>query len=208
MRPTLAGLTLIALAACGAPVGKAVADDKASPAAATPVAAGVPDETDTIMLASAASACKTEDYKAFFDAMIASPAVRRKYSAAAIEFGRFDASRIPYAAIEEKQIAAVDYSVFPIKMVDYYRKSVVPAHLGDTDEYVMLQINQSQDNRISVEWTRVHFDGKSDGGDGLGNAFGLDGQPYAAGGRTDGQLLLYPTATCWELVTDNRYERR
>ncbi len=203
MRPTLATLTLVALAACGALTGTAAADDQATPAAAS-----ARDETDKIMLASAASACEAEDYKAFFDAIISSAAVRRKYSAATIAFGRFDASRTPYAAIEEKKVAATDYRAFPIKMVDHYRQSVVPARAGDRDEHVILEFNQSQSNQISVEWTRVHYDGKSTGGDDLGQAFYLDGQPYEADGRTDGQLLLYPTATCWELVADNRYERR
>lgn len=208
MRPTLAALTLIALAACGVPAGKAVAEDKATPAAPVPAAASVPDETDTIMLGAAAGACEAEDYKAFFDAMISSAAVRRKYSAATIAFGRFDASRTPYAPIEEKKITATDYRGFPIKMVDHYRQSTVPARAGDRGEHVILQFNQSQSNQISVEWTRVHYDGKTTGGDDLGQAFDLRGQPYAADGPTDGQLLLYPTATCWELVADNRYERR
>ena len=203
MRPLLASLTLIALATCGALAGPAAADDKAAPTAAS-----APDETDAIMLATAASACAAEDYRAFFDAMISSAAVRRKYSAATIDFGRFDASRTPYAAIEEKKIAAADYRAFPIKMVDHYRQSAVPARAGDQDEHVIVQFNQSQANQISVEWTRVHYDGKSTGGDDLGQAFVLGGQPYKADGPTDGQLLLYPTATCWELVTDNRYERR
>ncbi|MDR6833223.1 MULTISPECIES: hypothetical protein [unclassified Sphingopyxis] len=214
MRPTLAALTLITLAACGAPGGAAAADDdemvpvaatvSAAPTAPAPTA---PDETDAIMLAAAGSACKAEDYKAFFDAMIASVAVRRTYSAAKIDVVRYDAARTPYTAIETKKIAASDYSDFPIKMVDHYRQSVVPARPGDTDEHVILQFNQSQSNQISVEWTRVHYDGKSEGGDDLGQAVDLDGQPYDAGGRVDGQLLLYPTETCWQLVADNRYER-
>ena len=203
MRPTLATLTLVALAACGALTGTAAADDQATPAAAS-----ARDETDKIMLASAATACEAEDYKAFFDAMISSAAVRRKYSAATMAFGRFDASRTPYAPIEEKKIAAADYRAFPIKMVDHYRQSTFPVRAGDKDEHVILAFNQSQSNQISVEWTRVHYDGKSTGGDDLGQAFVLGGQPYKADGRTDGQLLLYPTATCWELVADNRYERR
>jgi hypothetical protein len=213
MRPTLAALTLVALAACGAPAGEAVAEDKAAPAASTaaaptPAAASVPDETDAIMLASAASACEAEDYRAFFDAMISSAAVRRKYSAKRIDFTRFNASHTPYTEFEFRRIQPERYDIFPIQMVDHYRKSTAPAGAGDTSEHVMLQFNQSQSNQISVEWTRVRYDGKSEGGDDLGEAFDLDGQPYEAGGRTDGQLLLYPTATCWELVADNRYEDR
>lgn len=58
MRPTLAALTLIALAAYGALAETAAAADKAA-------AANARDETDTIMLAAAASACAAEDYRAF-----------------------------------------------------------------------------------------------------------------------------------------------
>lgn len=218
MRPTLAALTLITLAACGARSGTAYAgdehaydeyahDEPVPVAAAASAAPTAPDETDTIILAAAAAACKAEDYKAFFDAMIVSAAVRRAYSAATIDVVRFDAARTPYTPMETKKIAAADYRDFPIKMVDHYRQSVVPARTGDTDEHVMLQFNQSQSNQISVEWTRVHYDGRSEGGDDLGQAVDLDGRPYDAGGRVDGQLLLYPTATCWQLVADNRYER-
>lgn len=189
MRLPLAALTLIALAAA-------------------PAAASRAGDPDAPFFNDAASACKAEDYRAFVDAVIASPAVRRKYSAATIDVARFDASRSPYRLLEARKVAAAEYRDFPIRMVDHYRKSVVPLRPGDTNEHVILEFNQSQDNRISVEWTRVHYDGKSDGGDDLGRAFGLDGQPYEAGGRTDGQLLLYPTATCWELVADNRYAHR
>jgi len=177
-------------------------------AVSVPVVASPPDETNAIMLAAAASACEAEDYRALIDAMISSAAVRRKYSAARIHFTRFNASHTPYTEFEFRRILPERYDNFPIQMVDHYRKSTATAGADNTGEHVILQFNQSQSNQISVEWTRVRYDGKSEGGDDLGAAFDLAGQPYQAGGRTDGQLLLYPTATCWELVADNRYEDR
>ena len=51
----------------------------------------------------------------------------------------------------------------------------------------------------------MHFRGQPGEGDDLGKPFDLDGEPYDPGRRTDGQLLLYPTKDCWELVSDIRY---
>ena len=161
-------------------------------------------ESDRTLLGVAASACRSQDKSGFFDAFIQSRAVQRKYTARTVELSVRGLGGERYRL---RKIDGTEYPGAPIDMIDYYRKPAQPSRAGDLEEYVMISINQSQSNQISVEWTRVHFDGKSEGGDDLGNAFDLDGKPYDPGGRTDGQLLFAPTSDCWELVADTRYRR-
>ena len=164
-------------------------------------------ETDRLSLASAASACRVQDKHGFFEAFVASSAVRRKYSAPVIAYSVTQISPA-YRVLRRDRIPVASYHDFPITMVDYYYTSAKPVRSGDKDEYVMMkEINQSQSNQLSVEWTRVHFDGQSEGGEDLGKAFTLDGKPYEPGGlNTDGQLLFEPDAGCWQLVADIRHQ--
>ena len=161
-------------------------------------------QSDRISLGAAETACRAKDKAEFFDAFIRSRAVQRKYLAKTINLAVLGSKG---ETLSSRQVAAADFAGSPIIMQDYYRKAAEPFRAGDRDEFVMISINQSQSNQVSVEWTRVHFDGKSEGGDDLGNAFDLDGQPYDPSGRTDGQLLFEPTADCWELAADIRYRR-
>lgn len=168
----------------------------------------VSEEVET-MLSAVAAACRTGDAKGFLDAFVRSGAVRNRYSAADIAYS-VRAIVPAFRIVSEERIPAAAYHhKFPIRMEDYYYKSTLPIRLGDKDEYVMLEINQSQSNQLSVEWTRVHFDGQSEGGDDLGKAYTLDGAPYEKGSpNTDGQLLFEPTANCWQLVSDIRHQSR
>jgi hypothetical protein len=161
-------------------------------------------ETDRMMLTKAATACKSGDYKSLFDAFIQSAMVRQKYSAPSIDsvLRSTDGGDV----LDKKKILAANYTDFPLKMVDYYRKPVKPVKAGD-DEYVELVFNQSQDNRIVIEWARVTYQGPGEGGDDLGQPVDLDGEAYDAAGFKDGQLLFYPTQDCWQLVADTRYQR-
>lgn len=164
-------------------------------------------ESDRIQLNSAAAACKQGDAAGFFSAFAGSAAVRRRYTAPTVRYS-VTRTKPTYRVLEDRRMDESSYGGFPIRMGDYYYRSVKPLRPGDQHEYVMLDINQSQTNQISVEWTRVHFDGKSEGGDDLGNAYTLDGKPYSKeGSQTDGQLLFAPTANCWQLVADIRHQR-
>ncbi len=152
-------------------------------------------------------ACKAEDFKAFFDVFIVSKSVRQKYSASQIRYAVLG----PHGEkISERTFDAASYSSFPVKMLDYYYKPVKPARAGDEDEYLDLQFNQSQNNDVSVEWSRVHYDGQSDGGDDLGNPLDANGKPIPKGAHQDpeGQLLFHPAADCWELSEDIRWARK
>lgn len=161
-------------------------------------------ERDRQELEQATLACQSRSYKELFWAMIRSAAVRKKFAAPQIDYEE----RGENSEMRKSAIPRESYDKFPIQMFDFYWKSTVPARPGDKDEYVMMEFDQSQSNQISVDWTRVHYRGRSAGGDDLGTPFDLDGKPYRPGRRVDGQLLLYPTNDCWELVADIRYRRR
>ncbi|MBN9548569.1 MAG: hypothetical protein J0H31_06715 [Alphaproteobacteria bacterium] len=164
-------------------------------------------ESDRIALDLAQNACKARDYRAFFDSFANSKAVRRKYSAAKVRHAVLGPRG---EKISTRTFDAASYPNFPVKMEDYYYKPVKPARAGDADEYLDLQFNQSQDNDISVEWSRIHYDGQSDGGDDLGNPLDANGKPIPNGMHPDaeGQLLFRPTADCWEFSEDVRWERK
>jgi hypothetical protein len=169
-----------------------------------PVSSALTD-TDKIMLMQAKTACGGGKYSQFFDAFIQSAAVRRKYSAETINYVVRAADN---EIVSRDEIPANVYLNFPLRMSDYYRKTVTPFRAGDEDEYVELVPNQSQSNRISFEWARVHYVGASGEGDDLGAPQDLNGDPYDRQGFKDGRFLFRPTDECWELVEETRYQRK
>ena len=80
---------------------------------------------------------------------------------------------------------------------------------GQRTRLIPFQFNESQSEQFAVEWARVHYDGKSEGGDDLGNIIGPDGEPLPPGTHpdADGQLLFWPTKDCWQLEADTRWRR-
>lgn len=164
-------------------------------------------ESDRNALDMAGNACKSQDYRTFFNAFASSKAVRQKYSAAKVRYAVLGPRG---QKISERTFDAASYPNFPVEMGEYYYKPVKPARAGDADEYLDLQFNQSQNNDLSVEWSRVHYDGQSDGGDDLGNPLDANGKLIPKGTHLDpeGQLLFHPTADCWELSEDIRWERK
>ena len=105
-------------------------------------------ETDRIMLEQAARACRAQDYKSLFNAMISSPAVRDKYAARQIAYEEMNAQ----VTGKKSRIPKESYDKFPIEMFDFYRKPTVPAKAGDEDEYVMVE---SQSEPEQSDFRRV-----------------------------------------------------
>ncbi len=212
---SLGALSLLALGCSGeaASDNDAIDDLRVKPAASAAVvplvraqesAATVIGESDRLSLQAADAACQSGDPNAFFDAFIQSKAVQKKYSAPAIEYVLL---RPDFTVNRWEEIKASDYTDFPMMMVDYYRKSTRPVRAGD-DEHVVIELSQGQNETFVVEWTRVIYDGKSDGGDDLGTAFTLDGLPYRKGeSGTDGTLFFDTANECWQLSTDTRHHR-
>lgn len=161
-------------------------------------------ESDRISLEMADNACKAKDFGSFFDVFITSKDVRLKYSSIKIHYVLLGTGG---KIISEHTYEAASYPHFPVMMFDYYYKPVTPARAGDEDEYLDLQFNQSQSNDFSVEWSRVHYDGQSDGGDDLGNPIDASGKPIPRSVNPDpeGQLLFHTTNACWELREDIRF---
>lgn len=164
-------------------------------------------ESDRILLDMAQNACRTRDHRTLFDAFVKSKAVRRKYSAATI---RYIVLGPRGERISERRFDTANYPSFPVTMQDYAYRPTKPARAGDTGEYLDLQFNQSQNNDLCVEWSRIHYDGQPDDGDDLGNPLDANGKAIPKGTHPDpeGQLLFRPTADCWEFAEDTRWERR
>lgn len=163
-------------------------------------------EADRIALDMAQSACRARDHWTFFNIFANSRAVRLKYSASTVRSAVLDDSG---KNISERKFTPEEYRNFPIKMEDYYYRPAKPARAGDTGEYLDLQFNQSQSNVISVEWSRIHYDGRSEGGDDLGSPIDANGRVIPPGDHqvAEGQLLFAPTADCWEFIEDVRWKR-
>lgn len=163
-------------------------------------------QLDRNALETARTACANQDFNTLFTAMAVSKAVRQKYSAPTVEVSVFDENG---NLLSTRKVARAAYDDFPVRQVDYYYKPAEPKVAGDEDEYLDLQFNESQTEFFSVEWARVHYDGKSDGGDDLGNIIGADGQSLPPGTHpdADGQLLFEPTRDCWQLQSDIQWRR-
>lgn len=157
-------------------------------------------ESDRNWLAMATSACTTEDFGTFLRAYGGSWAVRDKYTAATVQFGTRGKSR----AMPRRQY--LDQNNFPITPVDFFwgtadSYSNFEANGGDPSKlvYVQIELNTAADNRRSVEWIPGIFQKDLNPPppeleEGLGELVQQTGD--------GGQLLFYPTDTCWELVED------
>lgn len=215
----LSGVVLLALSACGGASSAAAGPERGResgkpeqghPAQATPpIATPAPSpltQLDRNALEMARTACANRDFKTLFTAMAVSKPVRQKYSAPMIEVSVPDAKG---NILSTRKVARADYDDFPVRQVDYYYKPAKPKVVGDESEYLDLEFNESQSEQFSVEWARVHYDGKSEGGDDLGNIIGPDGKPLPPGTHpdADGQLLFWPTKDCWQLEADTRRRR-
>ncbi|MGV7123004.1 MULTISPECIES: hypothetical protein [unclassified Sphingopyxis] len=216
----LSGIVLLALSACGDASSAAAGPERggesgkpeqghaavqAAPPVATPAPSPLP-QLDRNALEMARTACANRDFKTLFTAMAVSKVVRQKYSAPMIEVSVLGGKG---KILSTRKVARAAYDDYPVRQVDYYYKPAKPKVAGDEDEYLDLQFNESQSEQFAVEWARVHYDGKSEGGDDLGNIIGPDGEPLPPGTHpdADGQLLFWPTKDCWQLEADTRWRR-
>jgi hypothetical protein len=218
----LAALT-VTLTGCGSGIADEAAPDKAGAgagatdaAAAAPVAARAPNtagtdgaddrprrvmtESDRLWMQTAEGACQTDDFGTFLRAYGGSWAVREKYTAATVQYGTRGRSR----AMPRQQY--LDQNNFPITPVDYYWGTAdsyrnFEANGNDPSKlvYVQIEFNTAADNRRSVEWIPGIFQKDLNPPppeleEGLGDLVQQTGN--------GGQLLFYPTATCWELAQD------
>jgi hypothetical protein len=171
-----------------------------------PAPAQTLSESDRILLDMASNACKASDYRTFFDSFVKSKAVRLKYSAATVQYTVLGSQG---AVISKQSFDGAGYPNFPVRMEDYSYRPVKPVRAGDTNEYLDLQFNQSQNNDISIEWSRIHYVGPPTAEEDLGTPTDANGKPIPNGTHPDaeGQLLFRPTADCWEFSEDIRWDR-
>ncbi len=163
-------------------VGNAIVE--AAPVPAAPPARPAPaalTETDRMMLEQAASACKNGEFKPFLEAALRSKPVRLRYFTKPVN-----------TATGARPVES--YS-FPFQIMDYNYVTVGSVEKAPRAwEYVQLDINQAQDERVSVDWVRIDF-GKN------GNDEGETPEDDKTYGPR-GQLLFYPTNECWTLLED------
>lgn len=163
------------------PIEDVAEEPKPTPAKTPPMLT----ETDQLMLEQAQNACRNSDFKSFFEALLRSKPVRLRYFEKPIT--------------TETGIRSVDDYAFPFEIVDYNYVTSTSRRKGPAEwEYVKLEYNEAQDERYSVDWTRIDFGAN-------GNDEGEtpeDDKEYGPPGR----LLFYPTNECWTLIEDNIFE--
>lgn len=138
-------------------------------------------ETDTMMLEQAEGACKSGDFKPFFEAALRSRPVRLRYFTKPIKTAAGTRAAESYG--------------FPFQIMDYNYVTAGSAAKASRDrEYVQLEINQAQDERIRIDWVRIDFgtNGNDEG------ETPEDDKTYGP----QGYLIFAPTADCWTLVED------
>ena len=158
-------------------------------------------ESDQILMGMMENACQTRDYRTFFEVIARSDLIRRKYSAATVEVSEVH----PGDKAMVRQVPGAEYAGFPVTLRDYTYVPVPAIAAGDQDMALVVEFNQAGDERVAVDWTRVHYVQPEGSEEELGTPIHLDGTPWASGDKVDGTLLIYPTDTCFELVADTRY---
>jgi hypothetical protein len=162
-------------------------------------------KSDRILLEMADNACKAKAYQSLFDAIARSDTVRQKYSADKIEYVILSSQG---NAVSRQLYTKANYRKFPVKLVDYSYKPAAPLWPGDVGEYLDIQITQSQNNEVLVEWAHVHYVGEPVDDD-RGQRVDSNGKRVENGTHpvAEGQLIFRPTADCWQLSKDRRWMR-
>jgi hypothetical protein len=160
---------------------------------------------DDPALERAITACRAGDFRGFFDAFVRAETVRNVFTAPTVVVARYGADGRPPARGETPRD---DFDDFPIRVEDVYWRPASSVSEAGGDEYLQLEFDESQSRVFAVSWTRVRYDGRSEGGDDLGTALTPDGIPLQPGGFPDGRLLFRPHQDCWRLVADERFDRR
>ena len=160
------------------------------------------------------SACPAHTAPEFFDAFIRSDAVRSRYSAptvSVVEENIADDGTGRETVVETTvDMPLSQYSGFPIRMEDYYRKRSGDSGRIVPDVHVAIEFRETPGGGFEVEWSDVVYRGGSQGGDDLGIPYRIDGTPYDANdefGAIDGTLSFARARDCWRLVEDRRYIR-
>ena len=187
-------LASLLIAGCSAPTTTAsqidAAEEKVSSIAASakiqtaPIPAArrtILSDSDQIVLKLAADACKHRNFKQFFAAAVRSTEVRLLYFNTPVD-------------TQAGKRTAKEYA-FPIHMMDYsYVTASSAVRSSQEREYVHLEFNYAQDERVRVDWVRVDY-GKN------GNDEGETPEDDREYGPR-GYLLFYPTTDCWTLAQD------
>lgn len=151
------------------------------------------------------TACRAGDFRGFFDAFVRAETVRSVFTAPTVVVTRYGADgRAP----ERSESPRYGFEGFPIRVEDVYWRPAKSVSEASEDEYLQLEFDEGQSEVFAVSWTRVRYDGRTEGGDDLGEALAPYGLPLQAGRLPDGRLVFRPYQDCWRLVADERFGRR
>lgn len=195
LRTTLVlGALMSALGACGAsaPAPAATAADTevvdgrgaAAEQQAPPPAPIDEIDADEIWDKQAETACAAGRFPEFLEAFVRSRSVARHYSARRVLVAR---------AASRTEVVGAAYAGAPITLMDHRWVTAASATRGAPFDRVELEINQSSDNRVLVEWRPVEY-----GPPGPEEEEGRILRQTGPGGA----LLFAPTDHCWALVED------
>lgn len=159
---------------------------------------------DPLALDRAVAACRAGDFKAFFDFFVRADTVRQVFTAPTVVVTRYWTDGRPPERSETPRDA---FRSFPIRVEDVYWRPAASVTEAGEDEYLLLEFDESQGEVFAVSWTRVRYDGQTEGGDDLGNALLPDGTPLQMVSLPDGKLVFRPFEDCWRLVADERFDR-
>lgn len=160
---------------------------------------------DPLALDRAAAACRAGDFKSFFDFFVRADTVRQVFTAPTVVVTRYWTDGRPP---ERSETPGDAFRSFPIRVEDVYWRPAASVTEASEDEYLLLEFDESQGEVFAVSWTRVRYDGGTDGGDDLGNALLPDGTPHQIVSLPDGKLVFRPFEDCWQLVADERFDRQ
>jgi hypothetical protein len=158
----------------------------------------------SLVLDRATSACRDGDFKAFFDLFVRADTVRQVFTAPTVVVTRYWTDGRPP---ERSETPGDAFRSFPIRVEDVYWRPAASVTEASEDEYLLLEFDESQGEVFAVSWTRVRYDGQTEGGDDLGDALLPDGTPLQMVSLPDGKLVFRPFEDCWRLVADERFDR-
>lgn len=148
----------------------------------------VETENDRYWIDNAAKACVRRDFKSFFESYVRSAAVRGQYTADPIAIST-------NGNVIQSPLSR--YFDFPIAMTDY-RYISKNSEGTQSEEFLWLRFDQSQNGQYRVDWVRVRYAGIGNDAEGEAEIAGTYGLP--------GYLIFEPNDECWQLIEDSVYE--
>lgn len=147
-------------------------------------------EIDSNLLKSTKAACNTSDAAGFINQLGYSRELAAKYFAKEITIAEYTKGSKGEPKI--RKIKAANY-IFPISLLDFMWVQTGSFERGNT-KYLAIEINQSGNNQISVDYQTLPKAPSEDGDGDTSASSAIDYElPYST-------ILFQPKGNCWELT--------